>query len=295
MYSVVLATMMATTPAAPDWHGHGCYGGNAFSCYGCCGYTSCYGCCGYTSCYGCCGYASCYGCCGSYVPYYGCCGSCHGCWGYSCWGGYNSALYSYYPSCCGTVIVVPPAVVPEKPKLPKPKDDKDKKDEVSLVTIKAPSGTSITVDGLPLKLSGTTETFETPKLDKGRDYSYVFRAEAQRDGKTVVRERKVTVRAGETTQVDFTDLFAKAVAHVTIVLPADAKLIVDNVSFADGGTKRRFDTPDLEPGRRYTYTMRAEVTRDGRLQKQEKQVDVEAGKDVVVEFKELPALQAAQR
>ena len=82
---------------------------------------------------------------------------------------------------------------------------------------------------------------------------------------------------------------------MTIVLPADAKLIVEDVAYPEGTGKRTFETPVLEAGRQYTYTMRAEVLREGRLLKQEKHVDVEAGKEIRVEFKELPALQAAQR
>ena len=100
------------------------------------------------------------------------------------------------------------------------------------------------------------ETFETPNLEPGHTYAYVFRAEGKRDGKAVVRERKVSVRAGEATQVDFSDLFAAAAARVTIVLPTDAKLIVENVTYPEGTGKRTFETPVLEVGRQYTYTMR---------------------------------------
>ncbi len=296
MYSVVLATMMATTPAAPDWHCyHGCYAPVAvYSCCGCCGYySSCYGCCGYYSgCYGCCGYyySSCYGCCGCYGY------SCWGCYGSYCSGCYGGVLYSYYPSCYGSVLVPPPPVkvAPEKPKLPKPMDDK-KKEEVSTVTIKAPTDVRLTVDGQPLAMRGTTQTFETPNLERGHTYTYVFRVEAKREGKSVTGERKVQVRAGESTEVDFSDLSAKAPARVTIVMPADAKLIVEDVAFPAGASKRTFETPALEAGHSYSYTMRAEVMRDGRLQKQVKRVDIEAGQEVTVEFKELPALQAAQR
>jgi uncharacterized protein (TIGR03000 family) len=280
MYSVVLATMMTITPAAPDHvFGLGCHG--CYGCSGCWGYTSCYGCWGCYGCYGC--YGSCYGCYGY---------TCHGCYG--CSGCYGYTWYSYYCSgCCGTMMA--PAQPPEKPKLPKPKDDKDKEEDVSKVTITAPADARLTVDGQPLVLQGTRQTFETPRLERGHTYSYVFRAEAMRDGKAVVRERKVTVRAGEAAQADFSDLVARGTARVTIVLPADAKLIVGDVSYPKGESKRTFETPQLEVGMRYTYTMRAEVWRDGQLLKQEKRVDVEAGKEITVEFKDLPAVQAAQR
>jgi uncharacterized protein (TIGR03000 family) len=284
MYSVVLATMMTVTPATQDWHGNawgGCWG-----CHGCCG---CYGCWGCWGCWGCCG---CWGSCS------GCCGCC-GCWGYSSWGCYGCSGCCgtvYYPGCCGGTVYV----VPETPKqtLPPPKreqKEEQKKEGVSRVTIRALADARISVDGQPLTLSGTTEIFETPALEPGQSYSYVFRAEGNRGGQTVVRERKVKLRAGESVEVDFSDLYAKAAARVTIVMPEDAKLIVENVTYPQGTSKRTFETPDLEAGRHYTYTMRAEANRDGRLLKQEKRVDVEAGKNVTVEFKDLSAIQAAQR
>ena len=150
----------------------------------------------------------------------------------------------------------------------------------------------VTVDGQPLALRGTTRTFETPNLEVGRTYAYVFRAEAMRDGKAVARTQKVTVRAGEAKQVDFSDLSAKAVAHVTIVTPPDAKLIVDGAAYPNGLSERTLETPELQAGQRYSYTMRAEVVREGRVHRQEQHVEVEAGKDVTVEFKDLPVLQS---
>jgi uncharacterized protein (TIGR03000 family) len=186
-------------------------------------------------------------------------------------------------------------VVPEKPKLPKPKEDKkDDKEDVSRVTITAPADVRLTVDGQPLAMQGMRQTFETPNLEPGRTYAYVFRAEGKRDGKVIAREQKVMVRAGEAAQVDFSDLYRDGPARVTFVMPTDAKLFVSNILVTQGNT-RTFETPALEAGRQYTYTMRAEVVRDGRTMAQEKRVEVEAGQDLTVEFKELPALQAAQR
>jgi uncharacterized protein (TIGR03000 family) len=280
MYSVVLATMMTVTPSAPDTFlsCHGCWGYNCFGCYGCHGCAGCWG--GY----GCYGY--CHGCWGGFGY------TCHGCYGWSCSGCYGYAYYAPPAYCYGGMIVVPGD--PAK-KLPKPKEEKKDKETTARVTIKAPADMRLTVDGQPLPLQVPMQTFETPSLEPGHTYAYVFRAEATRDGKSVVRERKVTVRAGEAAQVDFTDAPAKASARVTIVLPADARLIVEGVTYPEGAGKRTFDTPDLEAGRTYSYTMRAEVTREGRLLKEERRVQVEAGREVTVEFRELPALQAAQR
>jgi uncharacterized protein (TIGR03000 family) len=314
MYSVVLAAMLTAGPAtAPAWgHGcNGCCGGyNAFSsccggCYGCCG--GCYGCCGGYS-YGCCGgYSSCFGCCGysSYSSYYGCCGgwqpSYYGCYG--CGGG-----------CCGGVIAPPAATAPVMPKLPDPaarptRPDArtaptapvmpklpDPKKEASAaapatVVVKASLDVHITVNGKLAERTKAEQVFTTPDLEPGRTYSYEFQAEAVRDGKTIMRTRKVIVKAGQESKADFSDLTpADGPAHVTITAPADARVTVDGVEIP--ATARAFNTPTLEAGRKYYYTVKMAMTRDGRAVNDSKHVVVESGKDVTVEFTE-PAVATA--
>ncbi len=233
MYSVVLATMLTTGSAAPSfgfgWHG--CHG-----CYGCCGgyYTSCYGCCGGCyGCYGCCGgyYTSCYGC-------YGCCGGCYGCWGcHGCCGGtvvYTYPVYpayTYYPvysscyGCCGTVAVVPvqpapPVMVPATPPVaPKPVEKKTTSIEegtaggqVAKVIIAAPADVRVSVNGTAVKLKSAEQAFVTPELEPGASYSYIVKAEAVRDGKTLSTTRKVMVAAGSEVRVDLRDFAAAPAA-----------------------------------------------------------------------------------
>jgi uncharacterized protein (TIGR03000 family) len=71
-----------------------------------------------------------------------------------------------------------------------------------------------------------------------------------------------------------------SVARVTIDLPADARVWVDNVFCP----VRSFDTPELEPGRKYFYTVRAELVRDGQTIVQSRRVTLSAGQDVNVNF-----------
>ena len=53
-------------------------------------------------------------------------------------------------------------------------------------------------------------------------------------------------------------------ARVTVNLPTDARLWVDNVECPLTSSVRSFNTPALNPGTRYTYNVKAEVVRDGR-------------------------------
>jgi uncharacterized protein (TIGR03000 family) len=84
------------------------------------------------------------------------------------------------------------------------------------------------------------------------------------------------------------------VARVTVLLPAEAKLFVDDVACPLTSSRRSFDTPRLEPGRTYAYTLRAELMRDGQAIRETKRVIVEAGRSVTVEFKDL-TVQSARR
>jgi uncharacterized protein (TIGR03000 family) len=308
MYSIVLATMLTTGAAAPDF-GHGCCGG----CYGCCG--GCYGCCG--GCYGCCG--GCYGCCGGC---YGCCGgtyygtgygywgvgvygSCYGCWGtcYGCHGCYG--CYGCYGTCYGVIpsstMMVPANSVPATPAETLPanpkKDDKSSAlGNAAEVIVKAPTDVQLSVEGRDIARTASEQSFRTPDLEPGYSYTYTFKARVVRDGKTVAYSKQVKVRAGQTSSADFTKLTkeGKDSARLTVKLPADARLYVDGVLCPLTSTTRSFDTPELDAGQSYYYTLKAEVVRDGETRASKKRVLVEAGKQITVEFKDLP-VQTASR
>jgi uncharacterized protein (TIGR03000 family) len=67
---------------------------------------------------------------------------------------------------------------------------------------------------------------------------------------------------------------AQLVAH----LPEDAPLWVQGVAMRQRGTMRRFESPPLKPGHRYTYTARVVWFEDGRWVSQTLEVPVWAGK-----------------
>jgi uncharacterized protein (TIGR03000 family) len=165
------------------------------------------------------------------------------------------------------------------------------------VTIKAPTDVRVLVDGQETSRTSAEEVFTTPDLQLGQTYQYVFRAEATRDGKTITRTRRVMVEAGKQAEVDFTDLapVAADVAKVTVLVPSDAKLFVDGTECPLTSSRRTFETPKLEAGRQYYYTVKAEVVRDGRPLSDTQRVVVEAGRQTTVDFKSLEAVQAASR
>lgn len=64
---------------------------------------------------------------------------------------------------------------------------------------------------------------------------------------------------------------------LSVTLPADAKLLFNGVAASGSGGVRTFQTPPLEVGQNYQYTLTAEVTRDGRTERAIGTVIVRAG------------------
>lgn len=85
-----------------------------------------------------------------------------------------------------------------------------------------------------------------------------------------------------------------ASATVIVDLPADAQLTVDGHQTVSTSAQRMFYTPGLESGETYSYTLRAQVTRDGQTQTVTEQITVRAGETTRVSIN-LPAEGVAAR
>ena len=76
----------------------------------------------------------------------------------------------------------------------------------------------------------------------------------------------------------------EGVARITVIVPADAEVFFDGNPTKQTGTQRVFDSPPLKPGSRYTYSVRARWTADGRPVDQTRSVPVRAGAQIRVDF-----------
>jgi len=84
-------------------------------------------------------------------------------------------------------------------------------------------------------------------------------------------------------------------AQITVRLPADARLYIDDTVCPLTSATRSFKTPALQPGKEYFYTLRAEVTRDGERRTQTRRVAFTAGRQLTVEFTDFTPLRTARR
>jgi uncharacterized protein (TIGR03000 family) len=73
-------------------------------------------------------------------------------------------------------------------------------------------------------------------------------------------------------------------ARVTVQLPANAKLQVDDQQSPLTGPTRMLVTPPLEQGKKFGYTLKAEWDDNGRPVTQERTVSFQAGQSVTVDF-----------
>jgi uncharacterized protein (TIGR03000 family) len=73
-------------------------------------------------------------------------------------------------------------------------------------------------------------------------------------------------------------------AEIVVHVPAKAKVFVEDRPTKLAGPERRFETADLQRGRAYTYSIRAELDRDGRTLTETKRVTVRAGETADVRF-----------
>jgi uncharacterized protein (TIGR03000 family) len=76
----------------------------------------------------------------------------------------------------------------------------------------------------------------------------------------------------------------EAPAVIQVSVPAEARLTVDGYVTKSTSSQRTFITPALPQGQAFTYTLRAEVIRDGRTVVESQQVTVRGGEETQVPF-----------
>jgi uncharacterized protein (TIGR03000 family) len=171
MYSMVLMAALSTGGDVPAWGRHGCHGG----------WGGCYGCWG--------------GC-------YGCWGGCYGCYG--CWGGYGGWGTGYGYAYAAPIYAAPAIMTASATRIAAPMMAALPPDAARIV-VDLPADARLFVDGQPTKSTASRRVLQSPGLEPGSRYSYLLRAELQRDGKKYQQTKKVAVRAGQETTASFSE------------------------------------------------------------------------------------------
>jgi uncharacterized protein (TIGR03000 family) len=75
-----------------------------------------------------------------------------------------------------------------------------------------------------------------------------------------------------------------SIAHVTLKVPADAKVWFDDTLTTSSGAVRQYNSPPLTPSSQYTYDIKASWNENGHEMTQTQRVEVSAGAHVNVDF-----------
>ena len=73
--------------------------------------------------------------------------------------------------------------------------------EATLI-VSLPADATLTIDGEATTSTSAQRVFVTPALEEGKEYEYTLKAKVERDGKVQVATAKVTIRPGQTSQVE---------------------------------------------------------------------------------------------
>jgi uncharacterized protein (TIGR03000 family) len=76
----------------------------------------------------------------------------------------------------------------------------------------------------------------------------------------------------------------RASAFLTVKVPAEAKVFVNDRATTSTGADREYVSHDLAPGARYNYNIRAEFERDGKTVVENKTIQLTAGQTANLDF-----------
>jgi uncharacterized protein (TIGR03000 family) len=78
--------------------------------------------------------------------------------------------------------------------------------DAAKLVVDLPADAKLFIDDQQMKTTSERRVFNTPKLEAGTSYYYQLRAEVVRDGKTYTENKRIIVRAGETSKATFGEL-----------------------------------------------------------------------------------------
>jgi len=89
-----------------------------------------------------------------------------------------------------------------------------------------------------------------------------------------------TVVSGGTALASAATQISTDKATIVVSVPSDATVTIDGQATSSTSTVRTFQSPKLDDGKTYAYTIEASFVQDGKQMKSSKQVSFQAGKTV---------------
>jgi uncharacterized protein (TIGR03000 family) len=188
-------------------------------------------------------------------------------------------------------------------------------DNEARIRVIVPQDAKVWFDGKETKQGGQVRMFESPELKPGKEYSYDVKAQwKDQNGKDVTQTRHIDVSANSQKTVDFTrsmnekksaentgnkntgdtstsyaygrDTAAQDnEARIRVIVPENAKLWFDGKETKQGGQVRMFESPELKPGKEYSYDVKAQwKDQNGKDVTQTRSIDVSANSQQTVDF-----------
>jgi len=217
---------------------------------------------------------------------------CAPCWD-PCWPGgpWPYSSYYWYPAPAPVVIGAVPAPYAAPVASPPVVGE-------ATLRLALPPDAQLTVNGEATAVISDRPVFIAPDLQPGRKYTYTLKATVTRAGKAQTVTRQVVVRVGDKVRVDLSPVEARtpavAQATLTLALPRDATLTVNDEPTAVRSDRPVFIAPGLKPGRKYAYALKATFTRGGKVQSVSRRVTVRAGDQIQVDLTTPPVATAAR-
>ena len=84
-------------------------------------------------------------------------------------------------------------------------------------------------------------------------------------------------------------------ARLIVNVPERAEVFIEGQRMKTKSRRRAFRTPELTPGQRYVYSVRAEVTRNGKKEVRVKRIFIRPGEQVIATFDDLHAAEPSVR
>jgi uncharacterized protein (TIGR03000 family) len=91
---------------------------------------------------------------------------------------------------------------PEKIDAPKKATEEAMVPAPATIIVNLPADAKLSIDDFQTSSTSSPRYFATPTLERGKDFTYMLKAEIQRDGRTMTTSQMVTVRAGEESRIE---------------------------------------------------------------------------------------------